>query len=207
MDNVDSDVIQGTILGTIIGGATLTKCVVGNALRLNGVDQYVDYGTHVNGCYHIPDLCTNGVTFSFWVIMHGHGIIFTSGNNPHTVGFYFNYLAGDSMFLSATHSLGWDKYTSPVWPSNKWRHAVVTWSLEDGLTLCINGCNADPGKSLGFADRGPRLLPHTGTERILIGKSNNFAMYTRMTLDEFFIWHEILSPEHIWQLYVQAGTL
>ena len=207
MDHINAGVVQGSIPGTIIGGATLTEGVVGNALKLNGVDQYVEYGTHVDECYHTPDLCTDGVTFSFWVIMHGHGQIFTSGNNPYAVGFFFTYLPGDELFLSALYASAWDNYRIAEWPSNQWRHVVVTWALGDGLTLYLNGCNADPGKSSGFAVTVPRLMRHTRTDQILIGKANSFGSPASMTLDEFFIWHEILSPDHIWQLYVQADIL
>ena len=200
-------VVQGSIPGTVISGATLTKGVVGQALKLDGISQYVDYGTHFDECFHMPDLCTDGVTFSFWVAMHSVGIIFTTGNHVNTMGFYAAYIGGKLM-LNTLNSTTWDRYVISDWPINQWRHVVLTWSSADGLVLYINGCNADPGKSSGFAFTASRTMPNNLRFNIRIGKPPPpFNIFAAMTLDEFLVWHEILSPKHVWQLYVQGGAV
>ena len=207
MEVMDAGVVQGSLLGTVMNGAALTTGLVGKALKLDGNDQWLDYGNHFDECYHIPDHCSQGITISYWIIMHAYqGMIFTTGNIPKAAGYYIFYGSTGRMSFSAKYESMFDYYKIPDWPLNQWRHVTFTWTFQEGIIIYINGCNADPGNSLGYAYSTERSKPITERHNMKIGHADARG-YASMTLDEFFIWHQKLSSEDIWQLYTQGGTV
>ena len=210
MDVVDAGVVQGSIPGTLVGRrAELTTGVRGNALVCDGSDwPCVDYGEHFDQCYHNPDMCTEGVTMSFWVSQNVYqGVIFSTGYQSNTVGHTINFPGFGKMVFVTSHNTSNDYYEVHGWGGDhlhKWRYVVATWYLGEGITIYINGCDADPGKSKGYAKTASRRKPNTARGSIQIGLGSGYNGL--MMLDEFFIWHERLSPEQIWQLYTQGGN-
>ena len=71
MDVIDNGILLGDISGALRGGASIRPGKVGLALHVSG-NQYVDYGFHVDKCYHNPDKCSDGITWSLWLNLHAY---------------------------------------------------------------------------------------------------------------------------------------
>ena len=210
MDSVEAGVVQGSIPGTLVGWyAELTKGVVGNALKCDGFDYpCMNYGEHFDKCYHNPDMCTEGITMSFWVSQINYrGEIYRAGAVPNGgVGYLIDFPNPTFIGFHTFHNTSHDSYTMDGWEGDgQWRYLLITWYLGEGITVYINGCDADPEKNKGYAKTESRRGPNTIKEPILIGQA--IAMNAYLMLDEFLIWHKRLSPEQIWQLYTQGGKV
>ena len=204
MDIINGGIVQGSIPGTAVSGAKLTKGMLGNGVLIDSHREYVEYITHDDDCYHKLSLCTDGATFAFWLNVHGKGPIVAIGNR--TVGLIVTSSINPfSLNIFVTHNS--IRYSYIVdWPFDQWKQIVFTWSLEDKITLYSDGCNVDPARSHGSATSvaPPRPTP----DRMIIGSYLHTKFISgRLTLDEFHIWNEKLSPEHIWQFYIQGGKI
>ena len=68
MDVVRSDgVVIGSINGTMEGGALLLPGKYDNALSLDGINGVVRYGMHPQECFYLPEKCTTGSTYAYWL--------------------------------------------------------------------------------------------------------------------------------------------
>ena len=68
MDQVTSGFIVGyPAYGSSSASPSLICGIHGRALQFNGIDQYVDLGTHDDECMGNPDLCPNGFTWAMWL--------------------------------------------------------------------------------------------------------------------------------------------
>ena len=158
-------------------------------------------------CYHNPDMCTKAITMSFWVSQINYqGQIYTTGAFPYdSVGYLIDFPDPRYIGFHTWHNTSHDSYIMTGWAGDdQWRHLLITWYLGEGITVYINGCDADPEKIKGYAKTESRRRPNTQTikDPILIGRA--LAMNAYLMLDEFLIWHKRLSPEQIWQLYTQG---
>ena len=92
MNETVNDVVQGSMSGTMTSGAALVAAQVGNWLYTDGQTGHVSYGNHYTECCHIPDVCTQGVTFAMWIkrgIGTGRGIVLhTGGYERNSKGIY-----------------------------------------------------------------------------------------------------------------------
>ena len=82
MDEVIDNVVQGSITGTMTFGATLVSAQFSHGLYTDGKTGHVNYGNHYTECYHIPDMCVQGVTFALWIKRGGgtgSGIVLYTG--------------------------------------------------------------------------------------------------------------------------------
>ena len=73
-DSIDGNQIPGgTYDGTVIGGseASQVDSVLGNGLSIT--DTVVTIGDRRDSCFWLPDLCTDGFTYSVWIKL---GIIY-----------------------------------------------------------------------------------------------------------------------------------
>ena len=92
MDETLNDVVEGSMSGTMTSGAALVAAQVGNGLYTDGQTGHMSYGNHYTECCHIPDVCTQGVTFAMWIkrgIGTGRGIVLhTGGYERNSKGIY-----------------------------------------------------------------------------------------------------------------------
>lgn len=52
---------------TVFGNPTVVSGKINNAIRLNGSDQYMDFGSHDESCLGYLDDCNNGLTESIFL--------------------------------------------------------------------------------------------------------------------------------------------
>ena len=92
MDEATGDMVHGSMSGVMTTGASLVAAKVGNGLYTDGQTGHINYGNHYTECYHIPDMCVQGVTFAMWIKRGdgaGSGIVLYTGG-------YEYYSKGDS---------------------------------------------------------------------------------------------------------------
>ena len=212
MDHAVGDKIQGSIIGTMMNGASLVKGKNGNAIFTDGNRQYLDYGIHNTQCFYNPDVCATGVTYAFWLKLLPNTVLFyvveTGGSSFDARGLYVRGYPDKGIKLSMKWNLKFDYYRASDFPYLTWTHVVFIWDRTAGIRLFINGCDADVNNDKGLSTREPRIRPITKTYRFLIGADRNSTRsFGKMALDEFIAWHDVLEPGQIWELFLQGGTI
>ena len=69
MDVINTNTIPGTFVGHVEGASVLSpvRGVIGTAVQLFE-STYINYGqSHSGTCFHNPDECNSGITFSMWL--------------------------------------------------------------------------------------------------------------------------------------------
>lgn len=208
METIDGNTLIGDINGTVVGGATLVAGKHGNSLYTDGITQYVNYGVHDQDCFANPDMCANGITFSFWVMMLDQipdfHTVFDSGSvYADSLGFSFKRESdGKPLARVATSTTTFFYRSDGIWELNQWLHVVFTWSVDDGIQLYFNGCPAS-GQVLSWL----RMYQFAAYDPFVLGANGQLIYNAHMKLDHMLIWYEVLTPQEAWHLYVQGGTV
>ena len=95
----------------------------------------------------------------------------------------------------------YDYYHPAVeWATDQWSHVAFTWAAGQGIRAYLNGCDMDADDTKGYASSQARQRAF----------STWYAFQLRpvagTTVDELYIWHDLLNPQQIWQLYIHGGT-
>ena len=209
MDAVNWNQLVGSMDGTLLGNARVVPGMHGNALYIDGqLGSRVDYGVHINGCFFDPDQCTEGITFSFWLMVHedqvNYDIIFDNGGcRRWSVGYCVALVAGKSITVLVLHRAGYRRYVLPSTPIYQWHYWSVTYTRDD-VNVFINGCNSAP---FSVEYNASRQNAHTEDAVFHIGDWSGGGLAPHMTIDELMIWNRVLTDDQIWQLYVQGGKV
>ena len=214
MDHMQDGIMQGSIEGTVGGGAKLVAGRHGNAIQMDGSVGYVEIALDSeNKCLQNPDMCSSGVTFSMWLMT-------LSGNSPDSVfrivrskaciidlGFCVTLYRGTFGIMVLGSSLAY-RYRIPSLPINKWQYVTLSFMPGDGIQLYINGCDAVTYRMEGY----PLITTFTpvsgnvSTHLRLGGKSSN-EYAAHMKVDHVLIWYDTLNADEIWHLYLQGGII
>ena len=201
-------VLVGSIDGAVTGGASLVPGKHGSALSLNGIDAVVAYGRHTDQCFHLPEKCTMGSTYAYWLRYRtptSLAVILDSGGlySP-SHGFAFGIDKNGIMFLMAidlTHEYLFEAY---IGNPNHWLYIVHTWSTSSSFNLFLNGCIVGASKK----DKSPRYNALAWSTDFGIGESVEMSIdRADMDLDNLLAWDEELTADEVWQLYMQAGQV
>ena len=201
---------SGDITPTVAGtpAPRLVAGKMGSALRLEGAE--LNYGKPTAECFFDTNLCVNGLSVSLWVKFYtisdtSDSMIFADGGHyadgkglsvyRHKDGFITVHISDDSHLRYGTTTEG-DIF--------HWQHIVFTW--EGGSTtiaLYQNGC--PDIHSSWLADRHPLATSYDFT----IGGNlwGGIAARGNIALDHVLMWYEPLTPENVWQLYIQGGRV
>ena len=208
MDQATNDgVLLGAINGVLHGGASVIHGKFGTALRINGNKQYVDYGSHLDECYHNPDKCTDGVTFALWLNVHAYNsiILDTGGMRSYSFGYWLLITSDGSIKVSVKDELMYHQYVAPDFPLNEWVHVLFTWTPSGtGLIhLYINGCDADATNDNGYAYNLARFSTITHTFKFVLGAGEDGSVsFANAHLDDIIHWDQVMGPLEVWQFYL-----
>ena len=128
-------------------------------------------------------------------------------------GYYVRFTSANKMKISAKWETDYDYYINKrgEWVSDQWLHLIFTWKAGEGITVYLNGCDMDPNGSMGYAYSTPRGTTVTHWYPFRVGSGitdvSNWQDADGTTIDELYIWQEVLSPLQIWELYIQGGTM
>ena len=213
MDDTNVGVLHGSIDGELRGGASIIPGKFGSALTLNGNGHYVDYGYHLDKCFHNPTMCRGGATYSLWLNVHAYNsmILNSGGADSAALGYYIMITSGPKFRISVKTKTTYHQYTAPEFPLNEWVHIVFTWVPSNiGLIhLYINGCDADVTNEKGYAYNVVRVKPISKTFKFILGKGRFYRRtYAAFAdIDELVFWDQIMGPLEAWQLYIRGGGL
>ena len=213
MDVLTGNTLHGFVSGTTTGNPVLVPGKVGSALYLNGVSQFVNMGTHSGECFHNPNLCTNGVTVSVWLMalqpQHSdETIVFDNGGmTTDSVGFTWRRTQDNDMEILIQDNNGFSKIRTPAWSwvQDRWAHITFSWYPGSNITLYINGCDVDEGGAKGYAAQFGRLFPFTRFRPFYFGKFAWGFRYAHIKVDQLQFWYEVLPRASVWKLYREGG--
>ena len=198
---------SGDLTPTFTGtpAPSLVAGKVGSALRLKRAE--LNYGQPATECFYDVTLCSNGLSVSLWVKFH---MRLTSPQMIIDGGGFYGVTKGMSMFLSNgvfganvlnnnKEYKGWAPYDDPF----HWQHIAFTWKVSTDTLLYLNGCPV--GTSPKQQPRGPVTQAHD----FKIGGNRWGGADERgnISLDHVLMWYDVLTPEEVWQLYVQGGQV
>ena len=175
---------------------------VGSALRLEGAE--LDYGRPNTECFYDVSLCTNGLSVSLWVKFYARAIeqmiLDGSGYYQETRGmsiYQTNEQLGVHVFHDNTGYMRRATYEDLF----HWQHIVFTWNVSIDILLYLNGCPTGRNP-LHFP-----IIPKSVTSNFKIGGNHwgGAAQRGNIALDHVLMWYDVLTPEEVWQLYVQGG--
>lgn len=177
--------------GTLINGATWAAGRSGNAVSLDGVDDYVSLPAGVVKV--LSDFTI--ATWVYWNASRNWERIFDFGSGTKQYMMLTpRSSSGVAQFsISTTH--GWDSQTissNAALPTGQWVHVAVTLSGSVG-TLYVNGSAVGTNTAMTFA---PFRLD--GTTQNWIGRSQwSWDPYFNGRIDDFRIYHGALSAAEI----------
>ena len=220
MDNIQDGVLQGTLPASLNGGAHLVSGRLGNALYMDhtGSPNFAHFVLDTNHkCLQNPAWCSSGVTFSMWLM-----------NLPGNLGGYFTILntfgcdAQGFGFCGGIDSIFWLKfsdtsqeyrYRAPAFDVGKWQHIVITFKLNDGIKLYVNGCDSaayrlQEGYQL-VSPHNPNPSSEGANFRLGGGPWSQWSgsHAAHMKLDQLLIWYDVLNATEVGHLYLNGGEV
>ena len=203
--------------GTLSGGIVLVdEGKIAKALYADGssAGQLIEYDTYSGQCLYEPDLCESGITVAFWlkylsVPAPGNiGYVINSGGSAtNTVGISFG-ITDTQMFIKINLRHSSHRYWAPIFPINTWQLITFVFTLEAGLSLYINGCNAVASRIITAGDYTERDVSKPASDppsSFRIGGHGDHR--AEMLIDHLLIWYELLQPEDIWHHFMQVGKV
>ena len=212
MNDTNGGVLRGSIEGELLGGASIIPGKFGAALTLNGNNQYVNYGYHLDKCYHNPAMCSDGATYSLWLKVHRYNsiILNNGGTDTRAFGYYILITSWRAIHISVKTTTTFHQYAAPEFPLNEWVHIVFTWvpSNTGLIHVYINGCDADVANEKGYAYNMARFHTISRTFKFVLGMGTyGVFSYANADIDELICWDQVMGPLEVWQLYVIDSDL
>ena len=87
------------------------------------------------------------------------------------------------------------------WAADQWAHVAFTWAAGQGIRAYLNGCDMDADDSKGYASTKGRRKAFAQWYTFQLGAAAG------TTVDELYIWHDLLNSHQIWQFYIQGATV
>ena len=213
IDVTNGNEVIGYLGGALEVGSHLSAGAHGNTLYFDGqMHSRIDYGVYTVGCFYDPIQCGQGITLSFWLMLHertpdldtivNNGVYGFNG-----IGFCF-YLFQDNNdynigFGARDRTLS-HVYSVPRPPAAQWNLFTITF-INGDIKMYINGCDSQPYSSGHIVPRPDPYTEdftfHLGDWPIVGGTSSNVA------LDELMVWYRVLAVDEIWALYMQGGRV
>lgn len=202
MANILDGIREGSINGSVVGNPSLVGGLHGQALQLNNINDFINYGNRSSECYANPAACTDGVTFSFWIQQKEHqsGFILASTRYGYdSYGYYIRVRDSDRAIKFSVKEVDLFQYISVKVPDiNVWYHVAFTWRKDENVTGYINGCDAGVDE-----ETRPRSEPFRTYHSLYIGDVTG----TPIILDEMLAWNDKLTDAEIQALYANGGII
>ena len=133
---------------------------------------------------------------------HNHYVVTVMWLDPMLYSGYYVHLAPNFLRISVKWATKDDMYQGYVgWIVDQWSHVAITWAAGQGIRAYLNGCDRDADDSKGYAYTMRRTMGSS------MWVSFNLVGPSGTTVDELYIWHDLLTSHQIWQLYIQGGTV
>lgn len=200
--------------GTLTNGPLKKAGKIGQAMRLDGTNDYIDLGDWQGGIF---DGSSSKATFSVW-IKPGN----TAGGTflgkydtqvaPDQKTFVFDFTSGGQIRGLAyqtgdgTNSFGFTTTANHITNINKWYHVVSVFDLSaQSVAIYVDGLRV--AATLSTAGTPPTVFDDTA-KAIQIGQITGVAGATNFftgLIDDVRIYNRILSANEVYQLYKETG--
>jgi len=192
-DNTNDE--KGANNGTLVGGSIYEARISGQALKLDGVGDYVSLGNKID--FKIADK-----TISFWAkpssAITGQSSVFSSSG----LNYYVGFNSPNKMFVSFIDSIG--HKTSQL--SNENTVVVNEWHL---YTYVFD---ISSNTITGYIDQKKQVIwPVTGGYSIsyganfIIGAFNTGSLFFKGSIDDVMIYNRALTEAEITGIYCSQG--
>jgi hypothetical protein len=203
-DNTTDDYL-GNYEGVLTNGATYDNGILNNGFKLDGVNDYVDYGDSLN-------LHLDNWSYSCWIKLDG-----LSGNMyAFSKAFYGPGKGRFGLYKSTNNKLGFlfvgistnilVETTDTTVNADEWYHVSVTLDRDDKIKMYVNGVLQNLTTTSGTNDLKPHknsFLINTFPFRIGTYTYNNYGSWAEFngTVDELGVWNRVLTQSEITELY------
>ena len=146
---IDGNTVEGIYQGIIMGNGTeQVSGKINQAISISP-SSYIQYEPHQNKCYHNPDVCDMGLTYAMWLWLapsqsqRDTMILNTGAANLRANGVCVRYdnVAGTLMIQIYNRQNCSTRFC--LVESGTWFYLVFSWSEQDSIHCCVNGCSAD----------------------------------------------------------------
>ena len=188
--------------GTVMNGGQIVPGIVGNAIEFNEINyEYVEFGPLHEPCFDNMDLCTEGLTLTFWsnTIYTAHtmsAIALGCGKQEDRQGLRFDFASG-MVFISVRFS---DEYQVGVYalnPPTGWLHHGVIAKKGQHLQYVLNG--TVQGAMINNLGSGPATLG--GSVRMGTLSEELILNSYEGKLDDVRLWKKAKCPEFVRYIY------
>ena len=168
----------------LYGNPSLIRGKVGRALRLDGRMEYVDGGEVGDGCLGDLQLCTYGLSASFWINsfhVKENMYYLDSGSKGFRVYYKNKKFIAEFQQGNKNWKVEWGDFER-----NKWYFIEVSWNPEDGARMYVNLNQVAHTLNYQMAH------PGGGTSKFYIGRANTLMVdeaYAQAYIDEVEIYY------------------
>ena len=202
MDRITSGYVLGTFRVKVIGSGTIHSFYGIKSQSLSFPrDAYLNYGkNNVNTCFHLPDHCPQGVTFSVWLWLYdsmagARNIVLSSDTNGHDdIGYRIKYKAHKNIIQVTLGTKLVYRRAEIYIDTGRWVHIAFTWHPADIMRVYANGCTA--GHAFGKS-----TTIHVVEKEFLIGGKGDGWGTAEMKIDDLLIWYKELAHDQIWYIF------
>ena len=207
----DGSTVDGCdISGKLHNVTALTSGVVGNAMYVNGVDQWVTFGSHKDRCFGNVTLCDEGFSLAFWVKLGARNItsrcncILNSIELRYANGFEVCWTKHGALRASVTFTRGTYSVQTDGVHSHIWYHIGMTWNNATGLILLLDG-TFHRNISEMTLDLTPEWPHETEvTLGALARDPTNLRYILTLTVDELYFWEKWMTNLAMWKVYAKS---
>ncbi|XP_053386148.1 uncharacterized protein LOC123539409 isoform X3 [Mercenaria mercenaria] len=172
----------------------------GNALKLSGNSQYIDFGERTDACLTNLDACDFGISIFFWVKIDSYdNNMYLLSTGEEGIKLYYNR---GYIYITVDHGRKSWRMSVPEITENEWHFLELSWHPEFGLSFYIDNELQDL-----VSYRSIPEIRATGSEHFYIGAPNTEDVrgqrfsYADMAVDEVEIWYgrreELLAFDYI----------
>lgn len=166
---------------TVVGTPTLVAGPSGQALELNGADQYIDLSSNDNGCLGNPGQCELGLSVTFnlkFVTLTENMYIFSNGGDePDGFGTAMYYRRNRLFLTVSTKTKEWTVETTLI-KVNVFFKVDFSWSEQTGLVLYLD--NKEVASTKTFVTKTVTVTVMT---KFYIGLSITTNIYANIVID------------------------
>ena len=203
MEQIVGGKLLGSVQGDLIGDVKLVPGKRGRALYVNGIDQWVNLGNQRHNCRGDLTKCSNGFVMAMWIQMHSNDgdkyCLSNGGQTQGSIGVAILLREKKFQIIFRTVTQTWNVIYDKAVSLHTWYHMVLTWNIDSGGKVYINGIVVSHDQHGSGSDNDQR--PNASVNFILGNNNRGLRNPGEMTLDELRIWDALMDDQEILGLY------
>ncbi|CAE1310992.1 unnamed protein product [Acanthosepion pharaonis] len=190
---IGNRIIHPSIMIETYGNPKLVSGKIGNAIQLDGKNEYVDMNEHPGKCLGDLDACPHGLLMTTWMRLDhlkDNMAFFSTALN----GITMEFTGGKLVFSLATSSKMWTAKMDPRRLSpGKWQFLEISWHPQHGLKIYVNENLIASDLTNGeTAVKSQNFRFQHSQDRFYLGKgkdTGNKLVFGAVTFDNIRYWY------------------